>query len=110
MLFRSERFLNPYIPDQPERIATDTSQKIAIRFGETIKSYVADENLDVKSLKYIPLVLAGWFRYLLGVDDKGLERSISNDPMLEMLKKEIAGIEFGKIETYKGQLKTVLTN
>ena len=38
-----ERFLNPYIPDQPERIATDTSQKIAIRFGETIKSYMADE-------------------------------------------------------------------
>ena len=105
-----ERFLNPYIPDQPERIATDTSQKIAIRFGETIKSYMADENLDVKSLKYIPLVLAGWFRYLLGVDDKGLERSISNDPMLEMLKGELAGIEFGKPESYKGQLKTVLTN
>lgn len=105
-----ERFLNPYIPDQPERIATDTSQKIAIRFGETIKSYVADENLDVKSLKYIPLVLAGWFRYLLGVDDKGLERSISSDPMLEMLKGELAGIEFGKPESYKGQLRTVLTN
>ncbi|MGL5726186.1 mannitol dehydrogenase family protein, partial [Cetobacterium sp.] len=105
-----ERFLNPYIPDQPERIATDTSQKIAIRFGETIKSYMADENLDVKSLKYIPLVLAGWFRYLLGVDDKGLERSISSDPMLEMLKNELSGIEFGKPETYTGQLKNVLQN
>ncbi|MGL4953948.1 MAG: mannitol dehydrogenase family protein, partial [Cetobacterium sp.] len=106
----NERFLNPYIPDQPERIATDTSQKIAIRFGETIKSYMADETLDVKSLKYIPLVLAGWFRYLLGVDDKGLERSISSDPMLEMLKNELSGIEFGKPETYTGQLKNVLTN
>ncbi|MGL5229767.1 MAG: mannitol dehydrogenase family protein, partial [Cetobacterium sp.] len=70
----------------------------------------ADETLDVKSLKYIPLVLAGWFRYLLGVDDKGLERSISSDPMLEMLKNELSGIEFGKPETYTGQLKNVLTN
>ncbi|MGL5963851.1 MAG: mannitol dehydrogenase family protein, partial [Fusobacteriaceae bacterium] len=101
----NERFLNPFIPDQPERIATDTSQKIAIRFGETIKSYMANEHLDVKSLKYIPLVLAGWFRYLLGVDDKGLKRSISSDPMLEMLQKELVGIEFGNPQSYRGQLK-----
>ena len=31
------RLPNPYIPDMPQRIATDTSQKVAIRFGETIK-------------------------------------------------------------------------
>ncbi|MGL6115763.1 MAG: mannitol dehydrogenase family protein [Cetobacterium sp.] len=106
-----ERFLNPYIPDQPERIATDTSQKIAIRFGETIKSYMKDENLDVKSLRYIPLVLAGWFRYLMGVDDNGMERSISNDPMLPMLKEKVAGLQFGKPESYrKGQLDDVLSN
>ncbi|MGL5988841.1 mannitol dehydrogenase family protein [Cetobacterium sp.] len=106
----NDRFLNPFIPDQPERIATDTSQKIAIRFGETIKSYVTNENLDVKSLKYIPLVLAGWFRYLLGVDDKGVERSVSNDPMLDMLKAELKGIQFGKPESYTGQLKNILRN
>ena len=28
------------MPDAPQRIATDTSQKVGIRFGETIKSYV----------------------------------------------------------------------
>lgn len=107
----NERFLNPYIPDQPERIATDTSQKIAIRFGETIKSYIEDKNLDVKDLKYIPMVIAGWFRYLLGKDDYGVERSISNDPMLEILKEELRGIEYGRPETYKkGQLKNILRN
>ena len=29
------------MPDAPQRIATDTSQKLAIRFGETIKAYEA---------------------------------------------------------------------
>ena len=34
----NKRLPNPYIPDTPQRIATDTSQKVAIRYGETIKS------------------------------------------------------------------------
>lgn len=105
-----ERFSNPYIPDQPERIATDTSQKIAIRFGETIKSYNNSDKLDVKSLKYIPLVLAGWFRYLLGIDDDGKERSISKDPMLDILKENMKGIEFGNPRSYNGQLRKILRN
>ena len=33
------RLPNPFVPDTPQRIATDTSQKLAIRFGETIKAY-----------------------------------------------------------------------
>ena len=28
------------MPDAPQRIATDTSQKLSIRFGETIKKYI----------------------------------------------------------------------
>lgn len=106
----NERFLNPYIPDQPERIATDTSQKISIRFGETIKSYAESKDLNVEDLKYIPLVLAGWFRYLLGVDDKGIKRSISNDPMLKVLQENLKGIEFRKPESYHGQLDLILQN
>lgn len=105
-----ERFANKFIPDQPERIATDTSQKVAIRFGETIKAYIADKNLNVDDLKYIPLVYAGWFRYLMGVDDQGNSRSVSPDPMLETLQSAIAGIEFGKPETYRGQLRKILKN
>lgn len=34
----NERFSNSAIPDTPQRIACDTSQKVAIRFGKTIKS------------------------------------------------------------------------
>ena len=58
------------MPDMPQRIATDTSQKVGIRFGETIKSYVA-EGRDLNSLVSIPLAIAGWLRYLLAIDDNG---------------------------------------
>ena len=53
------------MPDTPQRIATDTSQKLAIRFGETIKAYANAKDLDVADLKLIPLVFAGWLRYLM---------------------------------------------
>ena len=36
----TERLPNPFLMDTPQRIATDTSQKVGIRFGETIKAYV----------------------------------------------------------------------
>ena len=35
-----KRLPNPFVPDSPQRIATDTSQKMSVRFGETIKAYV----------------------------------------------------------------------
>ena len=61
-----ERLPNKFMPDDPRRIATDTSQKVGIRFGETIKSYLAEgRNLD--GLIAIPLALAAWMRYLLGI-------------------------------------------
>lgn len=106
----NERFPNPYIPDQPERIATDTSQKMGIRFGETIKAYMNSSTLKVSDLKYIPLVYAGWFRYLLGIDDQGNTRSISSDPMLEVLKENLISIEFGNSKSYNGQLRKILRN
>lgn len=107
----NERFLNPYIPDKPERIATDTSQKIAIRFGETIKSYVNRDDMKVEDLKYIPLVIAGWFRYLLGVNDRGDSITISSDPMLEILKEEVKNIKYDDSTSYKiGSFNQLLKN
>ena len=88
-----ERLPNPYIPDAPQRIATDTSQKVSIRFGETIKGYIAKKECD--KMKIIPFVIAAWFRYLLGVDDQGNEMNLSPDPMLDTLKAEIGAIELG---------------
>lgn len=104
------RLPNPFIPDTPQRIATDTSQKVAIRFGETIKAYLADEALDVNSLTAIPLAIAGWLRYLLGVNDEGTEMEISSDPMLEALKEQLKGISLGEVPQEKGFLNEILSN
>lgn len=105
-----ERLPNPFMPDTPQRIATDTSQKIPIRYGETIKSYVARDDLDVTDLKYIPLTIAGWLRYLLGVDDNGKPFDCSSDPMLEELQNRLQGVSLGKPSTVAGSLEAILSN
>ena len=105
-----QRLPNPFIPDMPQRIATDTSLKVPIRFGETIKAYMADPAKDAASLKAIPLAIAGWLRYLLAVDDEGKEMPASADPMLPALQAELAGVELGKPESCKGKLDGILTN
>ena len=76
------RFPNPFMPDTPQRIATDTSQKLAVRFGETIKSYLREDK-DLNELDLIPLVQAGWIRYLMGLNDNGEAFTLSPDPLLE---------------------------
>ena len=103
------RIPNPFMPDTPQRIATDTSQKVGIRYGETIKSYVAKYG-DAKKLTAIPLAIAGWCRYLLAVDDEGKAFELSADPMIPELTKQLEGIVVGKPETYTGQLKPILSN
>ncbi len=103
-----KRLPNPFMPDAPQRIATDTSQKVGIRFGETIKSYAALGKTN--ELKAIPLAIAGWLRYLLGADDNGEPIEISADPLKDELCSKLAGIELGKPESYTGQLKDILSN
>ena len=104
-----DRLPNPFMPDTPQRIACDTSQKVGIRYGETIKSYVAKYG-DAKKLTAIPLAIAGWCRYILGVDDKGEAFELSPDPMIPELKKTLEGVEAGKPDSYNGQLKSILSN
>ena len=89
-----ERLPNPYLPDTPQRIATDTSQKMAIRYGETIKGYVKMGKTD--EMKYIPFVIAAWIRYLMAVDDKGMSMNLSSDPMLDTLLPRVAGLRLGE--------------
>ena len=101
------RIPNVFMPDTPQRIATDTSQKLPIRFGETIKAYAASDKLDAKDLKFIPLVHAGWLRYLMGVDDEGKTFEQSSDPLLEKAKGFVAGIELGETDREKVKAKVL---
>ena len=103
------RFPNEYIPDTPQRIAVDTSQMVGIRFGETIKEYIARDG-NAKALLGIPLAIAGWLRYLLAVDDEGRPFELSPDPMNEELQELLKDVRLGQPETYRGQLKGLLAN
>lgn len=89
------RIPNPFMPDTPQRIATDTSQKLPIRFGETIKAYAASAELSVDTLEGIPFVFAGWLRYLMAVDDKGNAFTPSPDPLLDDLMPLFADVKLG---------------
>ncbi len=104
-----ERLPNPFMPDAPQRIATDTSQKVGIRFGETIKSYLAEKR-SMDQLVALPLAIAGWLRYLLGVDDLGNPMPLSGDPLLEELRAMLSGIELGHPETCGNKLRPILSN
>ena len=105
-----DRLPNPNIPDMPQRIATDTSQKVGIRYGETIKSYMSSDKLNTKDLLAVSKAIAGWLRYLLAVDDKGNTFERSADPMLAELDEKLAGIELGKPETAEGKLNEILSD
>lgn len=105
-----ERLPNPFVPDTPQRIACDTSQKIPVRFGETLKAYIATGKRDVSTLTYIPLFFAGWLRYLMGVDDEGKAFTPSSDPMLEILQEYIKNISLGDKGPFTDTLQPILSN
>jgi len=106
------RLPNPFMPDTPQRIACDTSQKVPIRFGETIKAYLAGKasGSGVDRLTLIPLVLAAWLRYLLGVDDQGAVFEVSADPLYADLAAALKGIQLGQKGPFHAALAPILSN
>ncbi|MDR0293231.1 MAG: mannitol dehydrogenase family protein [Oscillospiraceae bacterium] len=97
----TKRLVNPFLPDTPARIASDTSQKLPFRFGGTIKAYAAREELSADDLTAIPLVLAGWVRYLMETGDDGGPLALSPDPMLPRLTAALKDVRFGEPLTAK---------
>jgi len=104
------RLPNPFMPDTPQRIACDTSQKLPIRFGETIKAYAASKDLDATELKAVPLVLAGWLRYLMAVNDEGMAFELSPDPALESLRAPFGALKLGEVGDFGSVVKPVLSD
>ena len=102
------RVPNPFMPDTPQRIATDTSQKLAIRFGETVKAYQASEILDLQSLEMIPLVFAGWLRYLMGIDDQGNPFDLSPDPLLHIVCPYVSGLKLIPEQNVEEHVRDIL--
>lgn len=106
----TKRLPNPFMPDTPQRIATDTSQKLGVRFGETVKAYAASEERSVSELKLIPLVYAGWLRYLMAIDDNGNPFELSADPLLEDLTPIMAQFRLGEKADTEAILRPILEN
>jgi len=105
------RFPNPHIPDTPQRIATDTSQKIPVRYGETLKK-MQGAGADIASLTGFPFFFAGWLRYLMAVDDEGRAFELSPDPLLPELTGYLKEIKLGCADdsTVDRALRPILSN
>lgn len=104
-----QRFTNLYLGDTNLRLATDASQGLAVRFGETIKSYVAKDG-TAAALTAIPLGIAGFFRYMMGVDDTGTTYELAPDPLAAEIHTALESIVLGQPETYHNQLQPYLSN
>ena len=100
-----KRLPNSNVPDTPQRIATDTSQKVGIRFGETIKAYGDKAN----TLKYIPCYCR-LVPLSASVDDQGQAFELSPDPLLKELQDFLQGVVIGDLASAKGKLKPILSN
>ena len=71
-----ERFGNPALPHRTQQIAMDGSQKIPQRWLATVR-----ENLAAgRPIDRLALGVAGWMRYVAGVDEAGREIKVS-DPL-----------------------------
>ncbi len=104
-----ERFPNRYLGDTSQRICTDISMGVPFRFGETIRAY-RDKTGTAENLTGIALAIAGWLRYLLGVDDAGKTYPLAPDPMREELRSALSGVRTDDPASLADQLKPVLAN
>jgi fructuronate reductase len=75
-------------------------------------SYLEQDPDVLPKLKLIPLVIAGWLRYLLAVDDNGNAFEISPDPMAEHFQNELKaqGISYKMDVSVSGKLSGILSN
>ena len=105
----NDRFPNEYLGDTNLRLAVDVSQMVGIRFGETVKAYV-EKYGDASRLTAIPLGIAGWLRYLMGIDDEGREFTPSSDPLLEEARQYVADYELSFSPKDLSKLDALLAN
>lgn len=104
-----DRFPNKYLGDTNLRLSTDVSQGVGVRFGETIKAYTAKYG-SAERLVAIPLGIAGWLRYMLGVDDQGKAYELAPDPMNEEITRLFSTITWGEPASVTDQLRPILSN
>jgi fructuronate reductase len=104
------RLPNPGLPDSPQRIATDTSQKLAPRFAGAITFALTDPEAAPDGLRLIPLVIAAWLRCWIGVDDLGNAFDPSPDPLSAELRERLGDVRLGEPASAHDVLAPILHN
>lgn len=69
-----------------------------------MKKYGSAERLTA-----IPLGIAGWLRYMLGVDDMGNTYELAPDPMVPEIQAALSSVVFGNPESLTDQLHPILS-
>ena len=95
-----ERFSNPAIRDQVQRLAEDGSQKVRNALIPPLLHQIRVEG----SYHYLAFALAAWYRYLNGVDEQGAAIEIK-DPMREVLSE--CAKKYPSDPTYFLQMDTI---
>ena len=106
----NERFPNRYLGDTSQRIATDISQMVGIRFGETIKAH-KEKSGTAEGLVGEALAITGWLRYMLGRDDNGEPFELAPDPMGQEITAYMRrNFRLGHPEETGDKLRPILSN
>lgn len=115
-----ERYTNPALRHRTWQIAMDGSQKLPQRMLDSVRWHLADNS----SFTLLALGVAGWMRYVGGVDEQGNAIEVC-DPLLPVIQaavqqseegesrvKALLAIEaiFGKDLPLKGQFVDRVTN
>ncbi|EFE5794353.1 MFS transporter [Escherichia coli] len=86
-----ERYSNPALRHRTWQIAMDGSQKLPQRMLDSVRWHLAhDSKFDL-----LALGVAGWMRYVGGVDEQGNPIEIS-DPLLPVIQKAVQSSAEGK--------------
>ena len=86
-----ERYSNPALKHRTWQIAMDGSQKLPQRMLDSIRWHLADGG----DFPLLAMGVAGWMRYVSGVDDQGQAIEIS-DPMLPVITQTVQNSEDGE--------------
>ena len=86
-----DRFANPALKHKTWQIAMDGSQKLPQRMLDSVRWHRAHHS----DYTLLALGVAGWMRYVGGVDEKGQPIEVM-DPLLDVIKQTVADSEQGE--------------
>lgn len=84
------RYCNPALRHRTWQIAMDGSQKLPQRMLDSVRWHLANHS----DFDLLALGVAGWMRYVGGVDEQGKAIDVS-DPLLPVIQRAVANSEEG---------------